>query len=174
MNIHGWIFRTFRTRRGCMDWVSVQCSCQSFTFGVPFVGLGKFYTVDSPKEIGPLASSPRKQKCFFPCQGKKIFFFLGKEKRNHILDIFKCSALHKSLWSQGWKKWLEFPNLWGHAIRWTCTQEKIISGGSRRKMFRSYFSYGKKVIAGGSRRIFFGLFFIWEKRSLLTASGKFF
>ena len=39
---------------------------------------------------------------------RKILFFLGKEKRNHILDIFKCSALHKSLWSQGCKKWLQF------------------------------------------------------------------
>ena len=54
-----------------MDWVSVQCSCQSFTFGVPFVGLGKFYTVDSPKEIGPLASSPRKKNIFFSLARKK-------------------------------------------------------------------------------------------------------
>ena len=62
-----------------MDWVSVQCSCQSFTFGVPFVGLGKFYTVDSPKEIGPFLakekkmffSLPRKKNIFFPWQGKK-------------------------------------------------------------------------------------------------------
>ena len=107
MNIHGWIFRTFRTRRGCMDWVSVQCSCQSFTFGVPFVGLGKFYTVDSPKEIGPLASSPRKQKCFFPCQGKKNNFFpwQGKKKPHPwylqmlcLTQVFVEPRLKKMAW----------------------------------------------------------------------------
>ena len=68
-----------------MDWVSVQCSCQSFTFGVPFVGLGKFYTVDSPKEIGPLASSPRKKNVFFLAKEKKYFLSLARKKETTSL-----------------------------------------------------------------------------------------
>ena len=49
-----------------MDWVSVQCSCQSFTFGVPFMG------------------AQARSRLLFSCQEKKIFFFLAKgTKRPH-------------------------------------------------------------------------------------------
>jgi len=48
------------------------------------VGLGKFYTVDSPKEIGPFLA--KEKKCFFPCQGKKIIFFpLARKKETTSL-----------------------------------------------------------------------------------------
>ena len=67
-----------------MDWVSVQCSCQSFTFGVPFVGLGKFYTVDSPKEIGPFLAKEKKN-VFFLAKEEKYFFSLARKKETTSL-----------------------------------------------------------------------------------------
>ena len=80
-------------------------------------GTGKVYTVD-------LSKPGYKIFCFL-AKEKKYFDFLPRKKN----IFFSCQVYKKAtsftwpLWGQGWKKWLEFPNLWGHAIRWTCTQE---------------------------------------------------
>ena len=76
-----------------MDSVSVQCSHLSLSLGVPFVGLGKFYTVDFSKEIGPLASLPREQTFLFPCQGNKLFCALAKGIKKSLPSYLQILCL---------------------------------------------------------------------------------
>ena len=70
MNIHGWIFRTFRTRRGCMDWVSVQCSCQSFTFGCPLCGTGEVLHCRLSPRVNPWVETQTREWKLKPVNGK--------------------------------------------------------------------------------------------------------